>query len=256
VTASPALPFGRLIRLAVKEQKEILRDRRTLLTLIVMPVLLYPLVGLVIQQFLAAAPRNPIYLIGVPVAEHAQLVDQLAHLGETRTSARESKNAAPELQYVIEPIDDLRGVSVDEQVSLVDVFPTVLALAGLIHRQRSSPQRCPVEASNGRLGLGGMRHFDKGKAPRAARVPIRDNLDAVDGAIRFKQSFQFFFRRRKGNRVLRNFGDCGMPWQHRWAGPWQHSWRRGYAASKNRRRKRSMLAGPNICRLSICVRST
>ena len=29
------------------------------------------------------------------------------------------------------PIDDLRGVRVDEQVSLVDVFPTVLALAGL-----------------------------------------------------------------------------------------------------------------------------
>ena len=29
------------------------------------------------------------------------------------------------------PIDDLRGVQVDEQVSLVDVFPTVLALAGL-----------------------------------------------------------------------------------------------------------------------------
>ncbi len=29
------------------------------------------------------------------------------------------------------PIDDLRGVRVDEQVSLVDLFPTVLALAGL-----------------------------------------------------------------------------------------------------------------------------
>jgi arylsulfatase A-like enzyme/tetratricopeptide (TPR) repeat protein len=29
------------------------------------------------------------------------------------------------------PIDDLRGVRVDEQVSLVDVFPTVLALAGI-----------------------------------------------------------------------------------------------------------------------------
>ncbi len=34
------------------------------------------------------------------------------------------------------PIDDLQGVRVDSQVSLVDVFPTVLALTGIEARSR------------------------------------------------------------------------------------------------------------------------
>jgi hypothetical protein len=44
--------LGRLGRLVLKELREILRDRRTIITLIVMPLLIYPLLAVVFQRFL------------------------------------------------------------------------------------------------------------------------------------------------------------------------------------------------------------
>ncbi|MBC7966791.1 MAG: hypothetical protein H7Z17_12810, partial [Fuerstia sp.] len=53
--ASPArqaaASFFRVLRLARKELRESLRDRRTLVTLIVMPLIVYPLLGSVVQRF-------------------------------------------------------------------------------------------------------------------------------------------------------------------------------------------------------------
>jgi ABC-2 type transport system permease protein/sodium transport system permease protein len=46
---------GRLGRLVRKELSEILRDRRTILTLVLMPLLLYPLLSIAFQQFLMAS---------------------------------------------------------------------------------------------------------------------------------------------------------------------------------------------------------
>jgi ABC-2 type transport system permease protein/sodium transport system permease protein len=46
--------FGRLLRLTTKELNETLRDRRTLLTLVLMPLLLYPLLALGFNTLLAA----------------------------------------------------------------------------------------------------------------------------------------------------------------------------------------------------------
>jgi len=43
--------FFRVLRLARKELRESLRDRRTLVTLIVMPLIVYPLLGTVVQKF-------------------------------------------------------------------------------------------------------------------------------------------------------------------------------------------------------------
>jgi len=43
--------LARLFRLAGKELREILRDRRTILTLVLMPLLLYPLLSIAFQQF-------------------------------------------------------------------------------------------------------------------------------------------------------------------------------------------------------------
>lgn len=47
--------LGRLGRLVRKELLEILRDRRTIITLILMPVLLYPLLSIAFQQFFVAS---------------------------------------------------------------------------------------------------------------------------------------------------------------------------------------------------------
>lgn len=45
---------ARLCRLALKELRETLRDRRTIITLVLMPVLVYPLLGVTFQKFFLA----------------------------------------------------------------------------------------------------------------------------------------------------------------------------------------------------------
>lgn len=45
-------------RLALKELREILRDRRTIVTLVLMPILVYPLIGVTFQKFLATQLTN------------------------------------------------------------------------------------------------------------------------------------------------------------------------------------------------------
>jgi ABC-2 type transport system permease protein/sodium transport system permease protein len=67
-------PFapGRLVRLARKELTEILRDRRTIVTLLVMPLLLYPLLTIGFGQFVFTgnvARRTAVYRVGFPEAD-------------------------------------------------------------------------------------------------------------------------------------------------------------------------------------------
>ena len=61
-------PVARVFRLARKELREILRDRRTIVTLIAMPILLYPLMSVVFLQFTLATqmtakaePKLPVW---------------------------------------------------------------------------------------------------------------------------------------------------------------------------------------------------
>lgn len=64
--------LARLARLTVKEMREILRDRRTILTLVLMPLLLYPLLSLAGNQVLLATSGQrlrTIYRVGVRDAE-------------------------------------------------------------------------------------------------------------------------------------------------------------------------------------------
>ncbi len=50
---------GRAGRLALKELRETLRDRRTLMTLLLMPLLVYPLLGVILQKALLSAIVKP-----------------------------------------------------------------------------------------------------------------------------------------------------------------------------------------------------
>jgi len=52
ISDEPRFSLGRLWRLASKELREILRDRRTIITLVLMPLLVYPLLGILAQKFL------------------------------------------------------------------------------------------------------------------------------------------------------------------------------------------------------------
>ncbi|MEZ6087194.1 MAG: ABC transporter permease subunit/CPBP intramembrane protease [Pirellulaceae bacterium] len=71
----------RLSRLAMKELREVLRDRRTITTLLLMPLLVYPLVGITVQKFLLGSLRQVATLsldIGIAnEADGAVLLDLL-----------------------------------------------------------------------------------------------------------------------------------------------------------------------------------
>ena len=55
---SNSIGFSRLTRLAAKELLEIMRDRRTIFTLVLMPILVYPLLGTIVQKFMLNSLSN------------------------------------------------------------------------------------------------------------------------------------------------------------------------------------------------------
>ena len=70
---------GRIWRLCRKELRETLRDRRTILTLVLMPLMLYPLLGMTLQRFLLSTnlSTNPVFLIGVASEREGAVIRSL-----------------------------------------------------------------------------------------------------------------------------------------------------------------------------------
>jgi ABC-2 type transport system permease protein/sodium transport system permease protein len=90
-TSAPELALGRFARLARKELTEILRDRRTVLTLLLMPLLLYPLLSLAFRQFLisgAVGSESPTYRIGFASESEADAVLRYLVRGEQSLARR------------------------------------------------------------------------------------------------------------------------------------------------------------------------
>lgn len=89
-SAAPVRPswLTRVARLTRKELRETLRDRRTIVTLLVMPLVLYPLLGVVFQQFL---------LLSKPPSAEA-----FWNIGVNADSAQESETGDPiDLQRLV-----------------------------------------------------------------------------------------------------------------------------------------------------------
>jgi ABC-2 type transport system permease protein/sodium transport system permease protein len=88
---------GRLWRLVVKELREILRDRRTILTLVVMPILIYPLLAVVFQRFLLtslAVNQDVHYAIGVDSEPTKALFENQLAAGEALLAKQEKASAS------------------------------------------------------------------------------------------------------------------------------------------------------------------
>jgi sodium transport system permease protein len=77
--------LGRLWRLARKELTEVLRDRRTVFTLVLMPLLLYPLLAIAFRQFLLgsrAGELTPVYRVAFRSREETAAVGDYLRRGE------------------------------------------------------------------------------------------------------------------------------------------------------------------------------
>ena len=89
---------GRLTRLALKELRETLRDRRTIVTLVVMPLVLYPILALVFQRFLLTSLTSHgtvEYVIGVDSTRFEDAAGGATRAGRGRAARRrhERRNA-------------------------------------------------------------------------------------------------------------------------------------------------------------------
>ncbi len=80
-----SLGIRRLYRLARKELVEILRDRRTIITLVLMPLLVYPLLGIIAQKFMIRSlfdHSNVVYRIGFENDMDRLAFSQLITIGD------------------------------------------------------------------------------------------------------------------------------------------------------------------------------
>jgi ABC-2 type transport system permease protein/sodium transport system permease protein len=86
---SELTPPFRVWRFARKELREILRDRRTIITLVFMPVLLYPILSIAFNQYLlAVAPVEQDYRLGFPTEEEGREFERVMKVvapGEVET---------------------------------------------------------------------------------------------------------------------------------------------------------------------------
>lgn len=122
--------IGILRRLARKELIEILRDRRTVLTLVLMPLLLYPLLGIAFRTFLIGnltRTSTPIYRIGVRPGSEGRAVGWFLKQGQRAIQERQTaettagnppshQRPTPELQIV--DSDDLESDALAERVQV------------------------------------------------------------------------------------------------------------------------------------------
>ena len=83
---------ARLGRLVLKELREILRDRRTIITLVVMPLLIYPLLAIAFQRFLLTSlsvHEEASYVLGVDSPMGRQMLERQLMTGEAVLQERE-----------------------------------------------------------------------------------------------------------------------------------------------------------------------
>ncbi len=95
--ASSTIP--RILRLTLKEMRETLRDRRTIMTLLLMPVLLYPILTLAFQRFVLSSAANLKieYILGFETVEASRVVGRCLQVTEEEDSYIPSKRERPGL---------------------------------------------------------------------------------------------------------------------------------------------------------------
>jgi ABC-2 type transport system permease protein/sodium transport system permease protein len=118
---------ARVLRLARKELRECLRDRRTLVTLVLMPLLLYPLLGLAFRQFFLSAVQEAearVYRIGVKGERESRFVDDYLQAGQAALAHHPTwpdpggTPGGPEVHFEFFQADDLEAAARSGEVAL------------------------------------------------------------------------------------------------------------------------------------------
>jgi ABC-2 type transport system permease protein/sodium transport system permease protein len=204
---------ARIARLARKELKETLRDRRTIITLLLMPLLVYPLLSIAFQRFLlttASGDSQPVYRLGFTNEEDAQSVLRYFALGDQilDSAGEDAADAAtsadryqlPNLDLFI--VKNLKhsvargeidvGIRVTKRQSLAGLAPGVEALdSELLVQRNSNRSRQAASWMERRLAMTNQTFLEAqlAAAGNAGRVtPMlfsRVRVDAVGSPISF-----------------------------------------------------------------------
>ena len=126
--------LNRLVRLTLKELREILRDRRTIVTLVLMPLLMYPLMSVAFQQFFVShmgTTRAPRYMIGFVNEAEAGYFKHILSQGGLEMGAQHDAGGDPHKPIVEAGIlqsleEGLADYEVDLALRLMDVTHTNL----------------------------------------------------------------------------------------------------------------------------------
>jgi len=90
-------PVARIFRLTLKELRETLRDRRTIATLLLMPILVYPLLSVAFQKFLVTNIKTAVgrsdYVLGFRSETEAQQLRPYLFIGDSILESRERSRA-------------------------------------------------------------------------------------------------------------------------------------------------------------------
>ena len=198
-----------MARLAMKEMRETLRDRRTIVTLVLMPLLVYPLIGVAFQKFLftSLTPKSePVYLVGVENEESRKIITQFLLLGEQQLNRRRNRNAAEARQTgrPSRPRDmppakspaDSQMVFPSEEASRFEIRLTDDLAAGVSAGRLDVGVRLPAGATfdsaklllnpNNRIWVE-LLHRKQSPYSERALIHLEQCLDAVNDFVRVKR---------------------------------------------------------------------
>ncbi len=95
---NPGINVARIRRLCVKELRESLRDRRTIITLVLMPLLVYPLLSLILQRVLLTskpAGATEEFIVGVDNEQTGLDLTSMLRQGSRIIAAMDAANSTP-----------------------------------------------------------------------------------------------------------------------------------------------------------------
>jgi ABC-type Na+ efflux pump permease subunit len=130
--------FGRIAAIAGKELKDALRDRRTILAMIVIPIIVLPVL-MFLPAFLASPQRNPVRIAVIQsdntsdefLADLASRQINIVKIGRTENMTRLIQNGDYELGMVL-PTDFSRILAGPEQRATITIFVDQSSTRGTI----------------------------------------------------------------------------------------------------------------------------
>lgn len=190
------LPAARWGPLVAKEFRETFRDSRTIVTLVVMPLLLYPLLGILLRQFAVATlldgddPRKPKFAIATSSQEEAVRFRLLAGFPTPTPERNESRRetaADPTLPADTEPDDvdvqllfpERPGVEIDLAAFVAD--GTADAAFSLVPGGPGEPVAITILERRGSTASRAARLFLERKIREANLKRLGDELARVRG---------------------------------------------------------------------------